>query len=126
MRGIFIYLKVSIRMDWSDLRKTVENNKWTTDADMEISEDVVRFIRSLIVHCIIFIPLHTQCFQRSVVAYYLYRKINIPVNIMCGVRTHPYAMHCWVEYNDSVLFDSPRHSNEYKSKKFPLDEMAKL
>jgi hypothetical protein len=52
------------------------------------------------------IPLEGECLQRSFQLRSLLARHGWPVDWVFGVRTWPFAAHCWIQMEDRVLNDS--------------------
>lgn len=46
---------------------------------------------------------HDRCLVRAFAAYTLSRRRGIGTRLVFGVVAHPFAAHCWVQYEDAVL-----------------------
>ncbi len=55
-----------------------------------------------------------DCLPAAILAYYLMRKIGIPVSFCMGVKKFPFAGHAWVEYEDRVVFTTPANVEAYR------------
>ena len=53
----------------------------------------------------LFLPTPSRCLPASLVTAIFLRKRGIAAQIVFGVRTHPFAAHCWVEHEGCVLED---------------------
>ena len=74
-----------------------------TGADL-ISDDLANALRRLCTLRLI-IPSPRRCLPASLVAASFLQRFGQPVDIVFGVRSHPFAAHCWVEANGVVLDD---------------------
>lgn len=54
------------------------------------------------------------CLHRALTIYCLLRMRGIPAELCLGVKAHSFAAHSWVEYQDTILGDSPLIKTRYQ------------
>ncbi len=55
-----------------------------------------------------------DCLPNAMLAFYLMRKLGLPVELCLGVRKFPFKAHAWVEFEGRVVFTTPADIPKYK------------
>lgn len=70
----------------------------------ESTKKVAEKIISMIYKVIRFYPLKAECIQRSLlILKYIRRVAGIEVDMVVGVKKHPFESHAWIEFNGTSL-----------------------
>lgn len=52
------------------------------------------------------IPLEGECLQRACLLHQLLKRCGVAADWVFGVRTWPFAAHCWLQIGDEIIGDS--------------------
>jgi len=61
----------------------------------------------------IILPTPMRCLPRSIIMSLFLRRRGIHSEIVFGVRSHPFAAHCWVEAGGALIDDDPDRVGAY-------------
>ncbi|MCJ7841917.1 lasso peptide biosynthesis B2 protein [Lederbergia sp. NSJ-179] len=79
---------------------SLENKKTVDETSLQVINQVVKLINTV---CR-FYPLEAECIQRSLLSYkYIRRVADIEVDMVVGVKKHPFESHAWIELNGMSL-----------------------
>ena len=81
----------------------VARRRRLTRADAEAVHRIARAFQRLAV----WLPISRKCLVRSFVLARLLQRCALGCDWVVGVRTWPFAAHCWLQHGDVVLDDRP-------------------
>lgn len=119
------YIIISCVKSWKLYRRRISKIEGYEVRPANLDYDI-RALRAkselIIKRLVVFLPLKSTCFQRSLVIYRYYAKKGIKVDFVVGIRLVPYTFHCWLTYNGEIAFDSPPDSKYYQMKTVKISE----
>lgn len=91
------------------LRDRKANSRFSAADPGEVASVMGGFIRART-----FLPEHDRCLARSMAVFAACVDRHQEVNLIIGVRLHPFAAHCWVQQHDMVVNDMCDHVRHYR------------
>lgn len=74
-----------------------------TEADLVYIKEILKMVEDT---CLLFFN-EARCLHRSVSAYHLFRKKQLPIDLVIGVSKKPFISHAWLEFDGQVINDAP-------------------
>lgn len=80
------------------------------------SQDSIRLQERVVKTSLVLMPFKTTCIQRSLMMKLLLAIHGVSCDFMLGSRRLPFMMHCWLERNGDVIFDSPKEQHIFNKR----------
>lgn len=123
---VALYMCFSLRKEWKfyiDKLNSLTSRDYSEEmCSLNELESIVNEAKEIIRHLIVWVPLKSNCMQRSLTVYCYLLKKGIKVDFIVGIRVVPYSFHCWLEYKNNVIYDSPTDHIMYQSKTINLKD----
>lgn len=74
-----------------------------TETDLDYIKEILKMVEDT---CLLFFN-EARCLHRSVSAYHIFRKKQLPIDLVIGVSKKPFISHAWLEFNGQVINDAP-------------------
>lgn len=125
-----LYICLAIKKKWELYIEKLYSQKPDMQNDEMYSldelESIINEVKGIIKHLIVWLPVKSNCMQRSLTVYCYLLKKGYKVDFIVGIRVMPYSFHCWLEYKQNVIYDSPADHIMYQSKTINLKEFLEL